>query len=38
MKRRMWLFLFMVACVIATFGWLYFLTWLAWETISTMFA
>jgi len=29
---------FLVASIVATFGWLYFLAWLAWEAIGPMFA
>jgi hypothetical protein len=35
--RKLWLILFVVAGVIATFGWLSFLAWLAWAAIGPMF-
>ena len=38
MIRKLWTFLFAVALVVATFGWLYLLAWLAWEAVSPIFA
>jgi hypothetical protein len=35
---KLWLILFVVAGFIATFGWLSFLAWVAWQAISPMFA
>jgi hypothetical protein len=38
MIQKFWLSLHVVASVIATFGWLCFLAWLAWEVFGPMFA
>ena len=38
MIRKLCTFLFAVALVVATFGWLYLLAWLAWEAFSPIFA
>jgi hypothetical protein len=36
--RKLWLYVIVLAGVIAMLGWLSFLAWLTWEAISPMFA
>lgn len=33
---KLWLIAFVLASLIATFGWMSFLAWLAWEAVSSI--